>query len=443
MKIAKLNKPRPSISFGRETWIVRFPVDGKPDSQTFETKADAFDFYERKKAEEEWYGRADALKNEDRADAIRAIKILHDYDDTLTLTEVVKEAVARYKAEKSGIPLAKALQEFKDQRKEAGVKDTYLSCVKSRLNRFVQAFPKASTRSISTGDIDAFLKGLKNRDDSETSDGNKAVYRRDIRTFFSYCEAQGYTDKNPAHRATIYTPETPKYEALTPEQSRAILEGCPVDILAGVAMEMFCGIRVEEVKRLRWEAVHITDDTDDKFITVDSNVAKKTKKTTSHRRTVPIPDCAVPWILRGMGDIKEGEVKTGEIMPPNYRYQLDIARARAGFTASVRTTNSPIVKACKAEAKATKRKLTPWIDNIFRHTAISYTLAKNSNIHETATNMGNSPGIIKSNYLKLVKPKDAEAFFAIYPADVPREVNVPASEGEEDDIEPAIVEKTV
>jgi hypothetical protein len=51
-----------------------------------------------------------------------------------------------------------------------------------------------------------------------------------------------------------------------------------------------------------------------------------------------------------------------------------------------------------------------------RHSFASYHLAKHRNENQTAQEMGNSPQMIYGHYRELVRPVDAEAFFAIVPA---------------------------
>jgi hypothetical protein len=62
-----------------------------------------------------------------------------------------------------------------------------------------------------------------------------------------------------------------------------------------------------------------------------------------------------------------------------------------------------------------KKKLTPWTQDIMRHTAISNHLAYFQHEGKTAAWAGNSPDIIQRHYKGLVKQADAVAFWGIAP----------------------------
>jgi hypothetical protein len=61
--------------------------------------------------------------------------------------------------------------------------------------------------------------------------------------------------------------------------------------------------------------------------------------------------------------------------------------------------------------------LVNWKANSPRVSAISYTLENIGNAFETANQMGNSPGIIGSNYKNLTNKRQAAKWFAIDPSD--------------------------
>ena len=57
-----------------------------------------------------------------------------------------------------------------------------------------------------------------------------------------------------------------------------------------------------------------------------------------------------------------------------------------------------------------------WKKNALRHSFISYRVAECADVARVADESGNSPAIIKTNYLKRVKPDQAKEWFAIMPA---------------------------
>jgi hypothetical protein len=58
-----------------------------------------------------------------------------------------------------------------------------------------------------------------------------------------------------------------------------------------------------------------------------------------------------------------------------------------------------------------------WKKNALRHSYISYRVAECADVARVADESGNSPAVIKANYLKRVKPDQAKEWFGIVPAD--------------------------
>ena len=57
-----------------------------------------------------------------------------------------------------------------------------------------------------------------------------------------------------------------------------------------------------------------------------------------------------------------------------------------------------------------------WKKNALRHSYISYRVAECADVARVADESGNSPAVIKSNYLKRVKPEQAKEWFGVLPA---------------------------
>jgi hypothetical protein len=62
-------------------------------------------------------------------------------------------------------------------------------------------------------------------------------------------------------------------------------------------------------------------------------------------------------------------------------------------------------------AKRVKRKGVKWVKNGLRHSYGSYRCAVVKSAAQVALEMGNSEGIVRSNYLDYVERKDATAWF--------------------------------
>lgn len=149
-------------------------------------------------------------------------------------------------------------------------------------------------------------------------------------------------------------------------------EHLAVTVLAG-----FAGLRRTELHAQAWKDVNLERG----FLKVTS-----AKKNTPAMRIVQLPPACVEWLLscpRKTGE--EGKL----VSPP---WGIDLVRKWAK-EASI---NCP--------------------ENGFRHSFISYRVAKTGDVPSTALEAGNSPSVVFKHYRELVEKKDGEAWFALTPS---------------------------
>lgn len=140
-----------------------------------------------------------------------------------------------------------------------------------------------------------------------------------------------------------------------------------------ITLSAFAAIRPAELGRITWKNIDFEDYT----LTIKGGQAKM-----RNRRIVQLEqyliDALLPFSERGLPFVN-----------PNFRKDFEQIRKNAG--------------------------IEKWINDVLRHTAISYHLAKYQHEGKTASWAGNSPDIIQKHYKGLVKPKDLvryEAFLA-------------------------------
>jgi integrase len=138
---------------------------------------------------------------------------------------------------------------------------------------------------------------------------------------------------------------------------------------------IFCGLRREELERLGWNAVKLSE----RIITVGADVAKLRRQ-----RHVTINDTAAVWLA---GVVK----KTGLVVDPeNFRKRFDQWRKVSGFRR--------------------------WPNNALRHTFGSIHLATFKDEVRTAHEMGNSPDMVHRHYKALVTEAGAAKYWSLRPA---------------------------
>ncbi len=167
-----------------------------------------------------------------------------------------------------------------------------------------------------------------------------------------------------------------------------LIENASARLLPYIVIGAFAGLRGAEIQRLDWSEVDLKDG----FIELKAEKAK-----TETRRLVPIKPNLAAWL-------KDHHKKSGAVCA--YK---NVVNPLMKLVASIN----------KALPKGTPDKdRMKWKKNALRHSYISYRVAECADVARVADESGNSPAIIKSNYLKRVKPEQAAEWFNVMPAAV-------------------------
>ncbi|MBA3386976.1 MAG: hypothetical protein H0T95_10225 [Chthoniobacterales bacterium] len=204
---------------------------------------------------------------------------------------------------------------------------------------------------------------------------NKRNYLRDWAMLFRFAVMQDYRVTNPLDK--IVRPRVPrKYPEIYTVDEAAMLLRTARDVfppvLPFVAIGLFAGVRVEELRRMTWEMV------DDETIDLPSSVTKKG----AEPRSIPIAPNLLEWL-------KVCRAGRGPVVPdPPLRWWTDALYNEVGFR---------------------KR-------NALRHSFASYYLAYSDSPEKTQMALGQqTPSVLFRHYRQVVKPKQAEDYFALTP----------------------------
>jgi integrase len=198
--------------------------------------------------------------------------------------------------------------------------------------------------------------------------------RSTLVTFFGWARKQqflpdGMTAPERTHALDVPQKRPPIY---TPSEFRALLACVAPEWRLPLACCGLAGLRTCEAERLLWGEVKIGK----RLI----EVLPENAKNTGRRRLVPIHPALMTWLR------KAGEHKPEDHVCPQ----------------GVRIDNL---------AKRVRRKGGTWVKNGLRHSYGSYRCAVVKSAAQVALEMGNSEGIVRSNYLDYVERKDATAWF--------------------------------
>jgi integrase len=327
------------------------------------------------------------LRGEDRLAYSRALDALSDAKTPLdvaaaeyaecvrllagmsSVTEACREYVRRHGRGLPKVTVSDAVKECLDGAKRDGKSYDRRHQLETYLARFAEAFNVQLT-TVEPKHVSDWLAGLPLAPRTKKNARDVVVY------FFKWAVGRGYlprgTDimehvqqyaKNGEAEVTIFTAQ---------ELSRLLVHAKPA-LVPFLSIAAFGGLRGREIQRLDWSQVDLKDG----WIEVSGRQAK-----TRVRRLVPVSENLKAWLL-------PLAKASGAVCPyKNVIKQLMEVAHDAGVT---------------------------WRKNGLRHTAISARVAITNDVPKVALESGNSVSVIQSNYLRVMRPEQARAWFSIVP----------------------------
>lgn len=242
----------------------------------------------------------------------------------------------------------------------------YLSVVMSRLRRFAGDYGDWLSCDISTEIVSEWL------DDLGLSATSINHFRAALVQLYNHAVAHGTADKNPVKLIPKRRTDHIEIGILKVGEVRGLLKHAAPEILPGVALGLFAGIRRAELNRLDWSEVDLGQ---------GHVEIKASKSKTAARRLIPIRTN-----LKSL--LKSFAVSDGPVMPTEmiWRSRLSVALEKAG--------------------------IKKWPHNALRHSFASYHLAHFKDAAALALEMGHgSTQMIFEHYRAVVVPKNAKAYW--------------------------------
>jgi integrase len=288
-----------------------------------------------------------------------------------TVADAVEHYVAYLKASAKSCTAVQLVKELVAAKDKDGASQRHVDDLDSRLNIFAQKFNGQPVATITTAEIDDWLRGLN------VSPVTRNHYRRLIILAFNFAVDRGYATSNPAAKTAEAREPKSKPGILTVAQAGALLEQASPEILPYIAIGLFAGLRRAEIERLDWSEI----DFESGHVEV---TAEKSKSKIANRFITMQPNLR-EWLLP-LRKLK------GNVTPQeNFRDLFEQARSKAG--------------------------IHNWPDNALRHSFASYHVAHFKDAKALALEMGHTDsGMLFNHYRALVKPKDAEQYWNLKPA---------------------------
>lgn len=328
------------------------------------------------------------LKPYEALDAREALDLLAAAGEHISLTEAVRAFLEGSTVAKRAVCVTfqDALAKFLDS--QIGKTPVYIRGLRSHIGSFMDDFgPEKPISSVTAADVTGSIRKRILDEKNEKTWKTYNNHLGDIKTFFNWCtkSEQGYIDKNPIEDvcklAIAYKdPDYVKAEDIG-KLFLAIVEAGEKSRpdLADAILSFFCGMRQDEIKRVRMGKSAVNIDVENGFIRV---VKVKGSTKGIRPRAFNIPEPALSWMRA-----------------------FDFNRA-------VMTSNNQFRRhLLKHAAKANVR--LP--GNAGRHTFITmYAAAYHDQVRLTNI-VGNTEGVRANSYDGVEIEANGKAYFAITP----------------------------
>jgi len=360
-----------NLPSGQPVWTIDVRVAGERIFRRFPTAQAAEDFAADLRSQRQREGEAAfSIPAALRVEAVKCMDMLTPFPGA-TLTHAVTHYVNKVLRFREAPTVATAIPQLLEEKAKGNRRARTLENLRSRWGAFAHKFGKEKFGEITETALSKWL------DSVSTSPTNRHNYRRATMQLYRAAVRKHWCDSNLMGDATdrVQLDEKPA-GILTVEQCARLLEHADkFGMTEYVVIGLFCGLRREELERLQWDAVKLSEH----VITVGADVAKLRRQ-----RHVMITDAAALWLAVIVK-------KTGPVVDPeNFRKRFDRWRKASG--------------------------IRRWPNNALRHTFGSIHLATFKDEVRTAHEMGNSPVMVHRHYKALVTAAGAVKYWSLRPA---------------------------
>lgn len=351
-------------------FVVNYREDGKRRRRFFENKDRAQSFADERNIEQR-------NREVTRAEFPIALQIMaQECAEKLerfgkTIADATAHFMAHLEASEKSCTAVRLVSELVTAKERDGASVRHVSDLRSRLNIFAGKFDGQPVATITSAEIDDWLRSLP------VSPVTRNHYRRLIVLAFNFAVQRGYAIQNPAKETAKAKERSGNIGILTIPQAARLLEAAAPDVLPFIALGLFAGLRRAEIHRLDWSEL----DFESGLIEV-----KAQKSKTAQRRHVTILPNLRDWLLplrKHKGNVTPGET-----------FEFRQAFHQTRMAASI----------------------AEWPDNALRHSFASYHMAHFKNAAMTALELGHhNSRITFAHYRELVKPTEAARYWSIAP----------------------------
>lgn len=279
---------------------------------------------------------------------------------------VLNFATAYYRPETNAITVMNACERYLQSKQDAGVFPKTIEGYRHSIGLLVKSNPNEWLHDFSVTEIEQILSKYKNPN-------SRATHQRAISSFFEWAVKRHHLLENPCKRLEKPASDRTTIRILTLEECRKFLKAAMLyrdgAFAAIITIQLFAGLRPSEAQSLSPADIR-----------PDGIRVKGGKLRRTANRKTPIPEILAQWL----------EAFPFQKVPTNHRNGMREIKA---------ATKSP-----------------NWVQDIIRHTSISYQLERDQNEALVAFNNGTSLRMINRHYREIIdKSEDVEEFWNLTP----------------------------
>lgn len=318
-------------------------------------------------------------------------------DNNIDILEAVNFASQRMNPTGGTKTFSEIAYELINIKRRSNLKPVTLKSFETRALRAVSNWDNTPIASIQKKEIIQYISKLTDtKNKKPLAPRSKKNHLVVISEIFSFGTAQRYLFENPIEALT--KPERKSLigsdvehdsepAILTIKEAEKLLETALInddlDLLPAVVLGLFCGLRTEELKKLKWSHLKIEDHSEP-FVQIPRGLGKG-----RYIRNVPIPENALKWL---------------KLCPKKY---LSITREEDDRLNYFQKRFQKLYKLAGMQT---------WENNSMRHSFGTYYYNMTENVQETMSRMGHRESdMLFNHYRALTTKKQAQEFFRVTP----------------------------
>lgn len=309
-----------------------------------------------------------ALSGKGFSEAVRIFHRIEEIADNkqTSISELLTFCENHFRKKMAPQSVLNAYNRFMMDRKESGVAEKTLAYYRQSVHLLVKQAPNRNLHEVTVEDLEGLLRRYRNPT-------TKRSIRLALSTFFNWALRRQYCMENPCERLSPIRLDQKSVSILHLNEIKRLLKIATVykdgACAAAVAIALFAGLRPSELQLLESNDIREND-----------IIVSKVKMSRKEVRKVPICDVLKAWLA------KHPFKGVGSSYRNDFRY-------------------------LKAATKA-----ADWVQDVLRHTSISYQLERDRDEGIVCYHNGTSKSMLQRHYRRIiVGADDLHAFWSLSP----------------------------